>query len=375
MKIGIITMHKVLNYGSALQSYALQYAVFSLNYECEIIDYSFNNRQRLKCSIWMQIFNFLKNALLGFPLEKKRKKFQSFYEENYRLSNIEYNSITIKEHPPQYDIYMVGSDQVWNPIHINGDDVFLLSFVDAAKPKVSFASSFATTVLPEKQIGMYKKYLNRFDFISVRETQGKEIITQLINRDAFVACDPTLLLPVDIWDKISDQSTLKLPSQYILVYELNYMFDPYPEIVHIINEVQKRLAIPVVFLDGRKEYAFFRNSRLIKSSGPSDFIKLIKNASFVITTSFHGTIFSTLYDKPLYGVVKNLEGGDSRIKSYLHIVGGENSVISYQGKNISNKEELLKLKADQSLIERYKGKSFLYLKEMLNTESKKLSTQ
>lgn len=365
MNIGIITMHKVLNYGSALQTYALQYAVCSLNYECEIIDYCFNNRKPLKGNIGAQFINFLKNAILGFPLEKKRKKFQSFYESNYRLSKFQYNSITIKQHPPQYDIYMVGSDQVWNPIHINGDDIFLLSFVDETRPKVSYASSFATTALPDKQIGMYKKYLSRFNSISVREIQGKEIISKLINRDAFVACDPTLLLPINVWDNISAQSNLKLPPQYILVYELNYMFDPYPEIVHIINEVQKQLALPIVFLDGRKEYTFFRNSRLIKSSGPSDFINLIKNASFVITTSFHGTIFSTLYDKPLYGVVKNMEDRDSRIKSYLHKVGGHNSIISYNESRNCDKKQLLNLKVNQILIEQYREESLLYLKEIL----------
>ena len=344
MKLGIITMHNVLNYGSALQAYALQRALDNIGIENEIIDYKFlkeTTKDKSFRNYIELVINFIKNAILGFPLQKKKYKFRGFYNENFKLSKIEYSPSSIKLNPPPYDIYMVGSDQVWNPKHIKGDDNFLLSFVSDDKIKISYASSFAISELPLDQIDMYASNLKCFKTISVREETGKNIIEKLLNKKAFVACDPTVLLTKEHWLAIANQSTLKLPEKYILVYELNYMFDPYPDIVNIIDKVQEMLNLPVIYLDGRKEYAFRKNSKIIKSAGPSDFIKLVSEATFVITTSFHGTVFSTLFDKPLYGVVKSRCNEDSRIISYLTQIGGEKSIISYNENIIVDNKNLL----------------------------------
>ncbi len=361
-------MHKVLNFGSALQAYALQRTLFRLGFDNEIIDYQFPAVPRSKKTIRKRINGFivyLRNAIIGFPTEKKIRKFQDFYHENYILSAIHYNEKNIKANPPTYDIYMTGSDQVWNPKHVKDDVNFLLAFVPFGAYKVSYASSFATSVLPEQYENIYRKYLSEYDVISVRETTGVDIVKQLTGKNATVCCDPTLLLDEKEWNFLEAKSDLIIKKKYILVYALYYMFDPYPELLNIIDYVQKKLGLQVVYLNGRKEDAFRHNSKVYKSGGPEDFLRLIKNAEFIITSSFHGAVFSILYNKPFLGIVRDNNSADSRISSLLNDFNSRKCQVAYNDKINLSKEELLNLKADLTVCDNIKGHAINYLKETL----------
>lgn len=369
MKIGIITMHKVLNYGSALQAYALQRKLFNLGFENEIIDYKYPQKSKgntVKSFIKTSI-SFFRDAIIGFPRLRKIKKFSAFYDNNFVLTNKVYDKLNIRENPPIYDLYITGSDQVWNPRFAGNDVNFMLAFTPEDAGRISYASSFATNVIDKSKAELYSKYLSRYDLISVRERSGVHIVNKLIGKDATVCCDPTILLNQDEWNLLAEQSKLKIGFKYILVYILSYMWSPYPEVYKIVEDVQKTLGYKVIFLVGRKEDAFRKNSVLIKSTGPSEFTYLFRNAEFVITTSFHGAAFSVVYDKPLVGIVNKQSDSDSRIQSLLVTIGAEKSILDYRD-NISsyNREDLLKLKANQTLLEDIRKQSESYLVESIN---------
>ena len=126
-------MHKVLNYGSALQAYALQSVVEKMGFQCEIIDYLYPNAYHLSLRphlpVWKRIVLWIIQFLYGFPERKRERKFRSFYRDFFHLSARQYRSKEeIAECPPRYDIYLTGSDQVWNPKYIGSDATFMLSF-------------------------------------------------------------------------------------------------------------------------------------------------------------------------------------------------------------------------------------------------------
>ena len=368
MKIGIITMHKVQNFGSALQAYALQHKLEELGYDNEIIDYDFPPKKKKKATVKKRISDvviFLRAMVMGFPRKEKKKRFTAFYQQFFHLSGKKYDAVTIVRNPPEYDVYMTGSDQVWNPRHIGQDANFLLAFAPKGAKKVSFASSFATSHIPDAYKELYMRYLPEYSVISVREPSGVELVKQLVGKEATVCCDPVFLLDKGQWDEIADTSVVNIKEKYILVYALYYMFDPYPELLEIIDHVQQQLGCKVIYLNGRKEDAFRKNSKVMKSEGPADFIQLIKNAEVVITSSFHGTAFSLIYEKPLMAIVKDNDIEDSRISSLLHRLDDEKSIVVYnKGCNLTRKE-IYELKNERGLMENYIRESENYLKDSL----------
>ena len=365
MSIGIITMHKVLNCGSALQAYALQRKLQQMGYESEIIDYRYEDKGLSGRSPKARVSAFLSNALFGFPNVRMKRKFQDFYKRNLVLSGQSYDRESIMRNPPGYDLYIAGSDQIWNPRFIGDDVNFMLAFTSGGDRRISYASSIAADSVEGRMKDVYSGYLSRFQSISVREQSGVDIIKELTGKDATVCCDPTLLLSREDWDALAARSRYKAGEEYILVYALSYMFDPFPEIYAIVDKVQQTLGLKVVFLQGRAGDVLRRGSKLIKSAGPADFAWLFKHASFVVTTSFHGAAFSLIYDKPLIGVVDSRLGSDSRIRSLLEEVSAADSIYDYRDTVNLDASSLLQLKGDGKALEKMVERSTNYLKDNL----------
>ena len=368
MKVGIITMHKVINYGSILQAYALQEKLRQLGYDNEIIDYQFPPKVKVgKVTYLLRLLYSVVVNLLSFgALATKRSRFEKFHQTMLRTSKFSYNYESIHSNPPRYDLYITGSDQVWNPSFAGSDTSFLLSFVPKNSKCISYASSFAINEIPADFKELYAKELLKYQSISVREQSGLRIVKELINRDAKVVCDPTLLLKREDWDKLANQSKIKVDEPYILVYVLTYMYNPYPEIENLINKVQKELGnIKVIILEGRKQDVFRKNSRVIKDAGPNEFVYLFKKASFVITISFHGTAFSLIYGKPVYGVVKDVRSNDGRIISTLKKVDMSSSIIDYKDVDVVSKEQVSSLCCKEQDLQAFRDYSIGVLHEML----------
>ena len=363
MRIGIITMHKVLNCGSALQAYALQRKLQQMGYESEIIDYKYNDKSGRK-SLNARIIAFARDILFGFPESRMKRKFKAFYRHNLSLTK-SYDRESIVKDPPLFDLYIAGSDQVWNPRFIGDDVNFLLAFAPDGARRISYASSIAASCLDESSKKIFARQLSRFSAISVRERSGVEIIKELTGKDARVCGDPTLLLGREEWDVLAARSKYRINEKYILVYALSYMFDPFPQIYGIVDKVQKTLGLKVIFLQGRAKDVFRPESKLIKSAGPEDFAFLFKHAEFVITTSFHGAAFALIYDKPLIGVVDSGSGSDSRIQSLLEEVSAGDSVYDYRDTPKLDRDALLRLKGKKEALDKLIRDSARYLEENL----------
>ena len=369
MRVGILTMHRVLNHGSALQAYALQKKVSDMGYTCELIDYiyPYKLRQSPLKLLFTSVFAFIRDACVGFAQTRKRKKFKTFYKDNFVLTPETYDRQGIVDNPPMFDLYLSGSDQVWNPRFIGDDVNFMLAFTPDNALRMSYASSFATrTIEPEKK-ELFSKYLSRYDAISVRESSGVHLVKELTGKDAVLCCDPTLLLGKNEWDRIAGQSSYRIKEKYILVHVLFYMFDPYPYIYDIVEKVQKELGYKAIYLVGRTQDAFRPNSTLIKSAGPADFAYLFKNAGFVITSSFHGTAFALINDKPLLGVVDTKSNQDSRIQSLLESVSAHRCILDYKGTVELDSSALLRLKGDQKALSNLIHSSESFLKNGLSS--------
>lgn len=356
MKIGIITMHKVLNFGSALQAYALQKVLDNNGYDSEIIDYDFPPRSSFFDRLNTTVRFWIYQLRTGTFFEKSKKRyFATFYKRFFRLSSKRYNKQTIAKVNDLYGIFVTGSDQVWNPTWIKDDATFLLSFAADDKPKCSYASSFAISSIPDEYKRVYKRYLCRYRHIAVRERSGVDIVKNLIGVKPDLVLDPTLLLIDKDYHELSSQGHLHIDEPYVLVYMLTYMYNPFPDVNVIVRKVHERVGGKVVYLGSGKFSAYSKDCICVENLGPLEFISLIESASFVITSSFHGTAFASIFNKPLISAVKSLDDADGRMPTLLSQIGGENSIVEYNATDL-----------DLSNIELYKCS-----KEKLNKQREK----
>lgn len=327
-KVGIITMHRVINYGSALQAYATLKAISMLGYEAELIDYIFPNKKR-KIGLAGKMKSLILKAFLSVFHPGKKKNFDSFYSEYYNCSKPFRTPEELKVADFSYDVLMTGSDQVWNPMHTGDDLSFLLSFSTDNTPKISYASSFSKSVLPEEYKKTYAECLKKYKFISVREASGVNIVRELIGKTPYCACDPTLLLSGEEWSALADKGKQLVKGQYVLLYILSYAYNPYPDILNIIEYVRGKMNLPVVILDGSLMTNRIAGAKIIKNAGPLEFLRLVRDAAFVVTTSFHGTAFSLNFEKPFFSILNDDLKGDTRMLDLLKAVGAEDRALVY----------------------------------------------
>ena len=364
-------MHRVLNVGSVLQAYALSVKIEQLGVHAEIIDYEYpnefhkggiNNQQPL-----MESIRLLPKRLKYFVLYRsaaQKRRFQSFCKSKMRLSRHYSDHNELLQNPPHYDLYLTGSDQVWNPICMKGDGAFFFDFVKEAV-KASYASSFSTTEISPAIKNIYAKYLGAYSYIGVREVSAISLVKDIANKDARLVCDPTLLLTKNDYVKLAKGSELKSPnSPYILVYALSYAFDPYPQIQNIVNTVKEQLGYKVVYLFANS-VDHYHIGQSITSAGPLEFLDLFLNAKFVVTSSFHGTAFAINFEVPFISVIPGSAKKDSRIRSLLETLDLSSQAITTN--QVLPKELPIEIDYDSVRIklDRYRGDSEKFLKQIL----------
>ncbi len=319
MKVCTITCHDVYNHGASLQAYALIEYLKQIGNDVEIIDYkpdylsghykiiSIDNPKWNKNYITKLTYIILK---LPFKLEalKRKKAFDTFKNKFMSLSKYRYTSnIQLINNIPKADVYLCGSDQIWNSLRDNGKDpAFYLDFVPDSKIRASYAASFATETIDNKYKNFVRENLLKLDRISVREKSGKKIINELELKKVEVVVDPVFLLDRKIWDDIGNT---EFKDKYVLVYD----FDN--------NPIIKKLALEISHYRRCKIYTInhYRGSyedKNFKFSGPETFISLVRNAEFVISNSFHAVAFSLIYKKPM-AIVRRLENINTRMRDLL----------------------------------------------------------
>lgn len=329
MRIGIITLHKVLNFGSALQAYALQHFLEKQGYtETELIDYKYPNKfHKGKFKLDKPTIRIFLGTLKDFIFNKRRdtnRRFRDFYKEYFNLSPQEYKSIEqIEKDPPLYDLYITGSDQVWNVNTLKNDPVMYCSFAPRNAEIISFGSSFTNKTLPIKYQEDVKRRLKRYKKIGVREQSSIEILIDLgltSHKEVMVTCDPTLLLTKEDYHELALKSELKIEDDFILVYGLTYAYNPEPALSSIVDNVARQLNCKVYTLWFRHPH-FKSEHKEIWGIGPCEFCYLFEHAKFIITSSFHGTMFSVINRKPFVSIVPRKNEKDTRIKDFLDKVG------------------------------------------------------
>lgn len=350
IKIGILTILKVNNYGADLQVFALQKKIAELGYDAEIIDYLFykhkdyiytrQSRPFVKLGLKRKLKEFLNprlEALKSLPQRKAKKKretkFDAFHQNHIQLSTNTFHSIVeLYGAKLDYDVFIVGSDQVWNPYSNTSLEPYFLTFATDNRRKLSYASSFGVSSIPQHARDKYCKCLNNLDYISVREQSGVELIKELTGRTANCVLDPTLLLDINDWKQVAAYPAFKKP--YILLYVLTKS----PYITRLAKEISSKLGWDVVRIckNAAKEDKDSSIYNII-DAGPSEFIGLFLNSSFVLTNSFHGTAFSVNFGKPFYTILPKHKLNNSRQQGLLALLKLEGRLID-EGDVFPNKE-------------------------------------
>ena len=225
-----------------------------------------------------------------------------------------------------YDIYCVGSDQVWN--YQKGYSIlpFLLDFVPKGKKKIAFASSIGLSSLSVEANDIFKYYLSDFDALAVRESQASDLLSKLLHRKIDVVLDPTLLLTKKEWQKVADYN-LCPKERYLLLYIVT--IKPCKYAIELAERIAKNKGLKIVRLF-RSAATYGSKSSMINlpEAGPSDFIGLIENADFVVTNSFHGTVFSINFQIPFYTIIKSGKATNSRLHSVLEKLKMPNRLLT-----------------------------------------------
>ena len=358
-KIDIITFHSAHNYGAFLQVYALQKALGKEN-NVEIINYrnsNIDNTYKLinPENIKTMLKSIVKNLVYPKRNLTRYNKFEAAIKEKLKLTKRYSSEKELKQDFPKADVYITGSDQVWNTSITKGlQDSYTLNFGDMTTKRISYAASIGKSTLTEKEKEEFKEKLLRLDSISVREEKAKELLTPLVNKPIEVVLDPTLLIDKQDWeDEIKNSSKEK--EEYILAYTVGADEEYYK----IINELSEKTNLKVIHFETRNKNI----KNVLKNAYTSDsfeFVNLIKNAKYVVCTSFHATVFSTIFNKDFF-VIPHRQTG-SRVTNLLKRLGLEeriyNDLEEFKNKGYNIKTDWEKVE-DKIKEERQKSLNWL----------------
>ena len=347
MKIGIITYWITRsNYGTVLQNYALQTFLRSFGFEtflirtdiplgCSRLDYYKSLLQKngffsLACYFKSRLFCKIARKISSENKNDDKRNFPDFVNKNFNPIKIFRSLSELESDCPMADIYISGSDQVWNTYGENYNTVseqikaYLLSFVPDSAKKISCAASFGKSSLAMEFESLFKKELSRFDFISCREKSGVEICKRLGFENAVLQQDPTMILSSDEYKKIASKSLVpKKP--YILLYLLGNDTD---FSTRRLKQFAKLKNLEVVYVPANQS----QKINVYKKTFPTveEWLGLYENASAVVTNSFHGTVFSLIFNKPFLSVHQTgkFEDQNVRIDSLLEDFGLKNRIFS-----------------------------------------------
>ena len=347
LKVGIITIHKsTVNYGACLQCYALWKYISSLGYDCEVIDLlrPFAHKNYIpskddKINVLFRIKEELRKIIAmskGYDrIFKNRVKQYEKFNSNVKYSQ-EYRSVDqLYSSPPIYDIYISGSDQIWNPNMLFDIAPYLLSFAPKNAIKLAYASSFAIEKLPENVKPKYKKYLNNYSFISVREESGKSIVSELVDKDATVVLDPVFLIGSQAWIDISD-SSLVPDKKYILIYSLEIN----NKLISVAKDIAKARNYSIIMILASKKHYTVDGVTQDTNAGPLQWLGLINNAELLLTNSFHGTVFSMQFGTNFLCYIDLKSKVNNRITDLAKKFNIENNILC--NNQINCVDELLK---------------------------------
>ena len=362
MNTGLITFHFVNNFGGALQCYALQRTLKDkCGTEVTVIDY---RNWFIRLTDFIRMFPVSDNreeissGLRTFKARiGRRRKFAAFNRKNMTLSRAYYSSAAISASELGCDRYICGSDQIWNPILTGGFvPAYFLSFVKDPAIKASYAPSFGTSRWKAFMFLPVKRWIASLRCLSVREAEGKNMLKRLTGRNSEQLIDPTFLLTKEEWAEVAEDPGIK--GRYILLYIMQRDETVYS----YVRKIKKKLGIPVVEIS-RYGYKPEFVDRTLIDVGPGEFLGLFMNAEFICTNSYHGLVFSLVFEKEFCLVPSKKFRG--RIYNLLKLLD------IYIQPNLDTEEEL-KARFDREHVDRIideeMHRSLTYLNDFINTQ-------
>lgn len=328
MKIEIVTLHYIYNYGSVLQTYATQKKFESLGHKVEIVDYV-----RPNCQSDVLIKNEMKNKSLGNPIKKKvycivkkienkkrHKVCKDFLDKYIHLTRHYKDYEDLKNDPPIADIYCTGSDQTWNSEYNGGLlPAYYLDFAPKGKKKIGYSVSIGMDSIPENEKEQLSEYINQYNYITVREDSAKGLINELGYNKVDRILDPTLVLNKEDWKSMIAPRMIK--DKYIIIYRLNNN----PQMEAYAKKLSEKTGCKIVrmsyYLNHYKD-----QGKMVYVPKAEEFLSLINYADYVITDSFHCTAFSLNFHKEFFIFYPGKYS--TRLQSVLELTGTEHRVMN-----------------------------------------------
>lgn len=360
-----MTIHNALNYGAVFQAYATQ-EILSKYGKVEIINYQNKHIEKVYKTFNIRLnHNMPKDLIRDFYLLKgklsKKKKFDSFFKSKLNLTEpTDFRSNKLSS----YDIYVSGSDQIWNPMCTNGSNIinehYYLAFAPKSAKKISYASSLGSFRFKVDQYQKAKALLESFDSLAIRERDGKEYLEELLHKKIEQVLDPTLLLSKFDWIRKLGLQEKQAIKEYILVYTV-----PRSELLKDVIKHYSKLGVKIIAIDSNLRKLGVVDEQ-IRDAGPKEFLNLFLNAKKIITDSFHGVCFSINFQKDFLAISSGAQS--NRMKNILELTGLEDRFIS-SIENISNIEKLgaINFNNAHSLLDNRKAESLKYLNKSITS--------
>jgi len=360
-KIGIITFHDADNFGAVLQAYALKETIKKVENDVEILNYkqplilksyriiqiNTNNLKSLIKSVLSSIIYLNIRISRKIKFSSFRNKYLDLSEEIYKKSEIQGK-----------DVYIAGSDQIWNGEITGYDNTFFLSFPRGTAKGITYAASLGKDMINDQEREFLNKNINNIDCISVREDSAVHILYGFTDKKISHVLDPTLLVEQSAWDKLIIDKYNHNKEKYLLIYSLSFDI----ELLRVAELVSKKLNLKVLYINNsiRRNKFGFKN---IRTPSPEEFVTLFKNASFIVTNSFHGTAFSIIFNKDFITIPHKMRG--TRMTSLLNLLKLEDRIITSSDQLTEDFILNIDYHIPNELLKLEKEKSFAFLKQSI----------
>lgn len=363
MKVDVITRHGPSNYGSVLQSIATLTILKRLGADAKIIDYQREDERGLRAVIsnvnhkegYSNPIKKLLYIAIRFPMEWIAQRKFDRMRKTYLNMTVRCRTSTDLQ-SLNADVFMTGSDQVWGPVLTESyDSNYFLKFVDDKTPKIAYAASFGKTKFNGGISNNLKKLLSRYNHIAVREDSAKTLLEKWdIHCDGQVL-DPTLLLTEEEWSRLI---TKDRKSGYVLIYQIHNN----PKLNILAKEIAEKLELPL-YRVSPSLHQFNRGGKFIYLPDLGGFLSVIKDCSYLVTDSFHGTCFALNFNKQFVEVLPN-NGTASRNQSILKLTGLTGRIV-FEKEDLAIIDSNIDYNMVNQIIERERSNSIKVLRAML----------
>lgn len=396
IRVALATCHDKKNFGSMLQAYATQAYLENRGYDVRTIDKTclgnaiepgrmdYYRRSALDMQMYLEKVPFVGhrvrqkvNKTFGHQMTQRQHAFDEFARNAFRLTRKCTSFEELREMSREYDAVVVGSDQLWLPVNIGGG-YFTLGWVDSSVRKVSYATSVGLSHLDNHYLGCMRDFLTDYYAISVREESAAAIVEEATGKCPAVTCDPTMLLTAQEWGSVANEDYAGLPDQpYLLCY---FMGD---------NPWQRNCAVRYARAHGLKIVAVVHNDIYIASddtyadvypwdAGPAEWLALFEHASFVCTDSFHGSVFSNLFQVPFVSfrrhAAKSGQSTNSRIDTLLKVLSLSERICNEEASFDAITAAPIDFAASKKKLEAYRADSESWLDNALNFGGREASS-